>query len=98
MQWYSVPPLLKLWMDKVLAHGWAYGHNGIALRGKSLMWAVTTGGGESHFDIPRFSGAGAAVAGALYCGMKWLPPFAMHCTLSAMTKRCRRRPAIIVNA
>ncbi|STV82789.1 glutathione-regulated potassium-efflux system ancillary protein KefF [Klebsiella michiganensis] len=49
MQWYSVPPLLKLWMDKVLAHGWAYGHNGIALRGKSLMWAVTTGGGESHF-------------------------------------------------
>jgi glutathione-regulated potassium-efflux system ancillary protein KefF len=23
MQWYSVPPLLKLWMDKVLAHGWA---------------------------------------------------------------------------
>ena len=46
MQWYSVPPLLKLWMDKVLAHGWAYGHNGIALRGKSLMWAVTTGGGE----------------------------------------------------
>lgn len=38
MQWYSVPPLLKLWMDKVLSHGWAYGHNGIALRGKSLMW------------------------------------------------------------
>ena len=33
MQWYSVPPLLKLWMDKVLSHGWAYGHNGIALRG-----------------------------------------------------------------
>jgi glutathione-regulated potassium-efflux system ancillary protein KefF len=32
MQWYSVPPLLKLWMDKVLAHGWAYGHNGIAAR------------------------------------------------------------------
>lgn len=54
MQWYSVPPLLKLWMDKVLAHGWAYGHNGIALRGKSLMWAVTTGGGESHFDIGSF--------------------------------------------
>ncbi len=40
--------------------------NGIALRGKSLMWAVTTGGGESHFDIgsfPGFPGAGAASAG-----------------------------------
>jgi glutathione-regulated potassium-efflux system ancillary protein KefF len=56
MQWYSVPPLMKLWMDKVLSHGWAYGHNGIALRGKSLMWAVTTGGGESHFDIGAFPG------------------------------------------
>jgi glutathione-regulated potassium-efflux system ancillary protein KefF len=27
MQWYSTP-LLKLWMDKVLSHGWAYGHGG----------------------------------------------------------------------
>lgn len=47
MQWYSVPPLLKLWMDKVLTHGWAYGHGGTALRGKYLLWAVTTGGGET---------------------------------------------------
>ena len=53
MQWYSVPPLLKLWMDKVLSHGWAYGHNGIALRGKSLMWAVTTGGGDVRLDSCR---------------------------------------------
>lgn len=42
MQWYSVPPLLKLWMDKVLTHGWAYGHGGTALHGKHLLWAVTT--------------------------------------------------------
>ncbi len=102
MQWYSVPPLLKLWMDKVLSHGWAYGHNGIALRGKSLMWAVTTGGGESHFDIGSFPGfpvlAQPLQATALYCGMKWLPPFAMHCTficddetLQAQARRYRQR-------
>lgn len=47
MQWYSTPPLLKLWIDKVFSHGWAYGHNGNALHGKSLMWAVTTGGGKA---------------------------------------------------
>lgn len=47
MQWYSVPPLLKLWMDKVLTHGWAYGHGGTALHGKHLLWAVTTGGGKT---------------------------------------------------
>ena len=34
MQWYSTPPLLKLWIDKVFSHGWAYGHNGNALQGK----------------------------------------------------------------
>ena len=44
------PPLLKLWIDKVFSHGWAYGHNGNALHGKSLMWAVTTGG-ESHLRL-----------------------------------------------
>ena len=84
MQWYSTPPLLKLWIDKVLSHGWAYGHNANALKGKSLMWAVTTGGGESHFDIGAFPGfevlAQPLQATALYCGMNWLPPFAMHCT------------------
>ena len=84
MQWYSTPPLLKLWLDKVLAHGWAYGHGGTALHGKSVMWAVTTGGGESHFDIgshPGFDVLGQPLeATAVYCGMKWLPPFAVHCT------------------
>ncbi len=79
-----------------------YGHNGIALRGKSLMWAVTTGGGESHFDIGSFPGfpvlAQPLQATALYCGMKWLPPFAMHCTficddetLQAQARRYRQR-------
>ncbi|MCM7804465.1 NAD(P)H-dependent oxidoreductase, partial [Enterobacter kobei] len=66
------------------SHGWAYGHNGNALKGKSLMWAVTTGGGESHFDIGSFPGfdvlAQPLQATALYCGLNWIPPFAMHCT------------------
>ncbi len=54
MQWYSLPPLLKLWIDKVLEHGWAYGHEGNALVGKTVcgrspaaemssisLWAIT---------------------------------------------------------
>ncbi|MND96445.1 Glutathione-regulated potassium-efflux system ancillary protein KefF [compost metagenome] len=84
MQWYSTPALLKLWIDKVFSHGWAYGHNGHALKGKSVLWAVTTGGGEAHFDIGSHPGfdvlAQPLQATALYCGLKWLPPFAMHCT------------------
>lgn len=84
MQWYSVPPLLKLWLDKVLSHGWAYGHEGTALHGKDLMWAVTTGGGEQHFSIGSHPGfdvlSQPLEATTIYCGMNWLPPFTVHHT------------------
>lgn len=71
-------------IDKVLSHGWAYGHGGKALHGKHLLWAVTTGGGESHFEIGAHPGfdvlSQPLQATAIYCGLNWLPPFAMHCT------------------
>ncbi|MBN0683251.1 glutathione-regulated potassium-efflux system ancillary protein KefF, partial [Pseudomonas aeruginosa] len=55
-----------------------------------------------HFDIGSFPGfpvlAQPLQATALYCGMKWLPPFAMHCTficddetLQAQARRYRQR-------
>ncbi|MEA1063552.1 glutathione-regulated potassium-efflux system oxidoreductase KefF [Erwinia sp. HR93] len=95
MQWYGVPPLLKLWIDKVLSHGWAYGKGGAALQKKSLMWAVTTGGGEHHFtlgDRPGFDTLAQPLqATALYCGMYWLPPFVIHnafvCDDETLTRR-----------
>ena len=84
MQWYSTPPLMKLWIDKVLAHGWAYGRGGKALHGKNVMWAVTTGGGDNHFNLgdhPGFDVLGQPLqATALYCGMNWLPHFTVHFT------------------
>jgi glutathione-regulated potassium-efflux system ancillary protein KefF len=82
MQWYSIPPLMKLWIDKVLSHGWAYGEGGTALHGKSLMWAVTTGGSEHHFGLGNHPGfdvlAQPLQATALYCGLNWLRPFSLH--------------------
>ena len=39
IHWYSMPPLMKLWVDEVLAFGWAYGPGGTALKGKDL-WLV----------------------------------------------------------
>lgn len=32
--WYSVPPLMKQWLDDVLVYGWAYGPGGDALASK----------------------------------------------------------------
>lgn len=47
--WYSAPPILKQWEDLVLEHGWAYGSQGNALRGKRWLNLLTTGGGEQAY-------------------------------------------------
>ena len=84
LYWYSVPPLLKLWFDKVLAFGWAFGPGVGALRGKRCQWVVTTGG-----DLGAYSPGGlhghpfeAFVAPieqtARFCGMSWSPPLVVH--------------------
>ena len=43
------PALQKLWFEKVLTPGWAYGPGGDALRGKGCLWVVTTGGDETDY-------------------------------------------------
>ena len=54
LYWYSVPPLLKKWMDDVLTFGFAYGAKGDKLKGKDMQVLVSVGGrGKfySGFDI-----------------------------------------------
>ena len=43
VHWYSVPALMKHWIDQVLAYGWAYGPDGNALRGKTVWWVTSAG-------------------------------------------------------
>ncbi|MGQ4401651.1 NAD(P)H-dependent oxidoreductase [Streptomyces hayashii] len=43
LYWYSMPALLKQWLDVVLTRGWAYGPGSSALHGKTLRLAVSTG-------------------------------------------------------
>lgn len=47
--WYSVPAVLKAWMDQVLTYGFAYGSEGTKLRGKSLQLVTSTGGPEESY-------------------------------------------------
>lgn len=52
--WYSMPPLLKKWLDDVLTYDFAYGPQGDKLKGKDLQLVVSVGGREkfySGFDI-----------------------------------------------
>ncbi len=49
MQWFSTPYILKQWLDKVLAWGFAYGDK-YALEGKSVKFVVTCGGTEEAYS------------------------------------------------
>ncbi len=52
--WYSMPPLLKKWLDDVLTYNFAYGPEGDKLKGKDLQLVVSVGGREAFytgFDI-----------------------------------------------
>ena len=84
VHWYGMPPLMKLWLDDVLAFGWAYGPGGGALKGKDVWLAATTGGPEESyrpngynryfFDafLPPYEQT------AVLCGMRFLPPLLLH--------------------
>jgi glutathione-regulated potassium-efflux system ancillary protein KefF len=82
--WYSVPGLLKHWFDTVLLHGWAYGHGGTSLRGKTAWWVTSAGapardysaGGQHGRPLHEFTPVVEHVA--TYCGMHWHPPFVVH--------------------
>jgi len=94
--WYNVPSLLREWQDLVLEHGWAYGQNGDALRGKRFMNAVSTGGPEEAYRKGPHGGfslrelLAPTEQMARVCGMEFLPPFAVHGTFQMPEARILR--------
>ena len=84
--WYSAPPLLKQWVDLVLAFGWAYGPGGTALKGMSVFQVLTTGGPQQAYSSEGFHGSTMheflrpLQRTVTLCGMNWLPPFVVHGT------------------
>ena len=84
VQWYSMPALMKLWVDDVLAFGWAYGPGGRALVGKCLWLAVSTGGtaqsyaaqGSNREPFENFLPAYRQTAELV--GLRFLDPLVFH--------------------
>jgi glutathione-regulated potassium-efflux system ancillary protein KefG len=82
--WYSVPGLLKEWMDQVLTYGFAYGSDGNALRGKTLRVVTSTGGPDASYQpggFNRFTMTDLMRpldAMAHLCGMALVEPFVVH--------------------
>nr|WP_261875581.1 NAD(P)H-dependent oxidoreductase [Vibrio rarus] len=55
LYWYSTPAILKEWQDLVLEYGFAYGHEGCALHGKSFLCAITAGGREEAYQSQGYN-------------------------------------------
>ena len=87
--WYSTPSLIKEWQDLVLQHGFAYGHEGDKLAGKTMMLAVTAGGpeeaytmkGYQHYPLRTF--LTPLEQTARLCKMRFATPYALYGALSA---------------
>ncbi|QDV06426.1 General stress protein 14 [Planctomycetes bacterium Poly30] len=81
--WYSSPALLKEWQDLVLEYGFAYGTEGTALRGKTLISVVSAGApshvyteqGSYNMSLRRFFAPFEYTA--QLCGMRYLSPFVL---------------------
>lgn len=82
--WYSVPAILKNWIDEVLSHGWAYGRGGDAFVGKELGLAYSTGtaadayraGGRNHFSMSELTKPLELTA--IFIKARFLPSFILH--------------------
>ena len=48
--WYDVPGILKLYIDKIMLHSWAYGSKGNALKDKIFIASTTVGAGEENYS------------------------------------------------
>jgi glutathione-regulated potassium-efflux system ancillary protein KefF len=82
--WYGLPSLLHLWIEKVLANGWAYGPGGRAVAGKRALWVTTTGAPLEAYEPGAMHGhrfeafVPAVEQTARFCGMEWEPPIVLH--------------------
>ena len=54
--WYSMPSLLRKWIEDVIVHGFAYGSTGTALKGKRLIASFTIGAPAEMYTKDGFVG------------------------------------------
>jgi NAD(P)H dehydrogenase (quinone) len=85
--WFSMPAVLKGWVERVYAYGFAYGvgeHNDShwgdrygegSMKGKRAMLIVTTGGWESHYGPRGINGPIEDVLFPIHHGILHYPGF-----------------------
>ncbi len=89
LYWYSTPSLLKEWQDLVLQHGFAYGHEGDKLAGKTLQLALTAGGSRDAYttdgyqQYPLRTFLTPLEQTARLCKMQFATPYVLYESLAA---------------
>ena len=85
--WYSMPAILKGWVERVYAFGFAYGvgeHSDLrwgdrfgegSMAGKRAMVVVTTGGWESHYSPRGINGPIDELLFPIHHGILYYPGF-----------------------
>ncbi|GJG97311.1 NAD(P)H-dependent oxidoreductase [Cupriavidus pauculus] len=85
--WFSMPAILKGWVERVYAYGFAYGvgeHSDArwgdrygegSLTGKRAMLMVTTGGWESHYSPRGINGPIEDILFPIHHGILYYPGF-----------------------
>lgn len=82
LYWFSIPSLLKEWMDLSWSRGFAFGE-GAKLKGRTLMCAVSTGANRDAYEngvyrFPMNEFLRPLQEAARYCGLDWAEPFILH--------------------
>ncbi|WP_427307993.1 NAD(P)H-dependent oxidoreductase [Cupriavidus sp. H39] len=85
--WFSMPAILKGWVERVYAYGFAYGvgehsderwgdrYGEGTLAGKRAMLIVTTGGWESHYSARGINGPIDDILFPIHHGILYYPGF-----------------------
>lgn len=84
LRWYSMPALMKEWLDVVLEPNWASGKNLGCVLGKAYLLVITTASpadafgpdGEHGRPLSEFLVPFQQIAAR--CGMRWTPPHVLH--------------------
>ncbi|WP_291913610.1 NAD(P)H-dependent oxidoreductase [Chitinophaga sp. CB10] len=86
--WFSMPAIMKGWVDRVFTNGFGYGigqrYGGGKLAGKKGMLLITTGGDANTFSERGIHGNIHDLLFPIHHGIMWftgmaaLPPFLVH--------------------
>lgn len=89
VHWFNLTPMLKAYLNQVWTHGWAFGPDGTALKGKQMLVVTTTGATEHLYTAEGLIQSTVEEvltpmkASALYVGMEYSHPLAFHSAMGA---------------